>query len=206
MRKTYREAPEQRLLLQKEDISIVPLTSQLASLLKAEAAMALNGDGTCSLKAMSMSCFASEACARNQYSTMKLDMLLNSAFKFVALVKETSEFVGCVSAETLASDRMVHAYFPDVHFSPTSLILYNLCVSHEYRGYKVGRRLVQAVLDVAESERDVHLLVSRLNPDETDPEKAAVYRDRIQRLLTTYDKLGFQVVCDCKKCYLLKRT
>lgn len=188
----------------KPDVIVVPLTSELANVLKAKAAVALNGDGSCSLKAMSMSCFASEACARNQFSSMKLDVLLRSRYRFVAMVNKSDEFVGCVSAESADTDRMVASYFPNEPLPKAAVILYNLCVSHDYRGCGAGRKLVQAVIDIAQSPRDVYLLVSRLNPNETNPEKAKIYQDRIDRLLATYDKLEFDVKCDCSHCYLLQ--
>ena len=188
----------------KADIVVVPLTSELTNLLKAKAAVALNGDGSCSLKAMSMSCFASEACARNQFSSMKLDVLLRSPHKFVAMVRDTDEFVGCVSAETKRSDRMISHYFPRETLPSTAVILYNLCVSQEYRGCGAGRKLVQAIVDTAASPRDVYLLVSRLNPNEKDPDKAQIYKDRITRLLNTYNTLEFDVQCDCPDCFLLR--
>ena len=191
-------------MLDKPDVIVVPLTSELANLLKAKAAVALNGDGSCSLKAMSMSCFASEACARNQFSSMKLDMLLRSRYSFVAMVNKSDEFVGCVSAESLGSDHMVAMYFPQEKLPKTAVILYNLCVSHDYRGCGAGRKLVQAVINVAQSPSDVYLLVSRLNPNETNPEKAKIYKDRIDRLLATYNKLEFDIKCDCPQCYLLR--
>ena len=185
------------------DVTVVPLTSSLANLLKAKAAIALNGDGSCSLKTMSWSCFASEACARNQFSSIKLDMLLQSRYSFVA-VTNSNEFVGCVSAESGDSDKILAHFFPHVNLPSTARILYNLCVSHEFRGCGAGRRLVEAVVNTANSPNDTYLLVSRLNPDETNPEKARVYANRIDRLLATYNKLDFDVTCDCPECYLLR--
>ena len=135
---------------------------------------------------------------------MKLDMLLRSTYKFVAMTDHSDDFVGCVSAETIANDRVVHSYFPHFEFPATTIVLYNLCVSHEFRGHGAGRMLVQAVVDSADSPEHVFLLVSRLNPDEKNPERVAIYNDRIQRLVRTYDKLGFDVVCDCRECHLLK--
>lgn len=186
------------------EVVIRPLTSELCNRLKADAAAALNGDGTCSLKAMSMSCFASEACVKNRHSTMNLDVLMSHEYKFVAVDRDTGEFVGCVSATSGKTDRTLHTYFPGCSVCDMALTLYNLCVSNSHRGGGVGRKLVDSVLHTAERPSDVYLLVSKLNLEETDSDRLKIYTDRISRLLNLYDRLEFDVIDECKDCYFLR--
>jgi len=185
-------------------VSVVPLTSDLCGRLKAEAALALNGDGTCSLRAMSMSCFASEMCAKNRFSNMTLDMLMQSTYKFVALDGPDGVFIGCVSAYRKENDTTAVHYFPHHPIVDGALLLYNLCVADEFRGRGAGRLLVEAVLHAARRPSLVYLLVSKLNLHEPDPEKLAAYKARIARLLGTYEKLDFAVECECDACYMLR--
>jgi hypothetical protein len=79
--------------MSKNNIRVVSLTSDTCNKLKAQAAVAMNGDGTCSLKAMSMSCFASELCASNRHSMMNLDSLMSHKYKFVAITGDDDKSV-----------------------------------------------------------------------------------------------------------------
>ena len=187
-----------------DDVVIRELTDLLCTKMKADAAAALNGDGTCSLKAMSMSCFASEACSQNRHSTMNLDLLMMHPYKFVALDEKTGEFIGCVSGKHGSHDDTCSSYFPSCSMCDKDIVLYNLCVSQSQRGRGAGRKLVGAILNTASSPDHVYLLVSRLNLKEQDPERLKVYTDRISRLLSLYDRLEFDVINECEKCYLLK--
>lgn len=186
-------------------VEVVPLTSEQSNRLKAEAVAAMNGEGpSCSLKAMSMSCFASEACAQNRHSSMNLDSLMVHKYKFVAIDSETERFVGCVSATPADEDRTLKHYFPKCKVCDDAIVLYNLCVSHSHRGRGAGRKLVDAILGCVDCEDKVYLLVSKLNLKEYDVEKLNIYKNRISKLLSLYDKFKFDVVDECEGCYLLR--
>ena len=181
-------------------IRITPLDLSLCSALKARAAVVLNGvdNGRCSLRAMSMSCFASEYCSHNAYSTMKLDMLMTHPHRFVAMDGE--EFVGCVSAVPRKDCNMFDAYCPGCYPDPECLVLFNLCVSHEYRGQGVGPMLVNEIVKISQP---VYLLVSKLDVNETDVRRRQIYDDRVSGLMKFYGKLGFEVQQEFPKCFLL---
>lgn len=187
-------------------IVVERLTPALVAALKADAAVALNGDGRCSLKTMSMSCFASETCARGQpFSSMQLDMLLRHTYSFVTLDAQSRSFVGCVSAEKAALDTTVRHYLPHISIPSDAVILYNLCVSEAHRGRGAGRLLVEAIEALVPSRDKVFLLISKLNPAELNPERRTVYEERVARLAATYTKLGYERCAECPHCRLMRR-
>lgn len=204
-----------RLAAQPRGIWVELLTPYLAKRLKAEAAEALNGDGTCSLHAMTTSCFASENCAKG-HSAMQLDMLLSHPFAFVVLADvepdgatpiASERFVGCVSAAPAADNSMCPRLFPRQQFRPDAdLVLFNLCIADAYRGHGLGRRLVQRILDCAKNRSSnprTYLLVARTGETHTDPAVTAAFASRVPRLQKTYDRLGFRSVDTCDVAHLM---
>ena len=162
-----------RILLarQPRGVHVVRLTPEFAARLKAQAAVALNGDGSCSLKAMTTSCFASENCAhgggRRQSSALQLDTLLAQPHAFVAVSDLAPDgttrlpedaFVGCVSCGP-ARHSLATRLFPRTEFAEAAHVLSNLCVASEYRKHHVGRRLVDAVVGVGGASQNTYLLV-----------------------------------------------
>ena len=97
------------------DVQIVPLTTEIANRLRTLAALALNGDGKCSLRTMSTSCFAAEHCATVYHSAMQLDQLLTRGASFVALVRAPNSqddvFAGCVSANLASDNSLCQRHF-----------------------------------------------------------------------------------------------
>ena len=193
---------------QPRGLRVVRLTPDLAAALKAQAAVALNGDGTCSLKTMTTSCFASEHCAHggNHADSMQLDMLLAQPDAFVAVsdlapdgVTRLAEdaFVGCVSCGPAATS-MAARLFPNRKHE--GVVLSNLCVASDYRKQNVGRLLVDQVLGLKAPQ--TYLLVAR--GSERTPEVAEAFRDRVARLHKTYAKLDFHPECECEHAVLLK--
>ena len=202
MSRTFREA---RISHDHEHgpIVVMPLTAERLSAMKAQAALSLNGDTTCSLHNMSVSCFAAEACAHGATSaSMKLDQLMNHPHRWVACVERTDAFVGCVSAVDGHMDTHVARYFAHHTLPPTALVLYNLCVSSAFRGLGVGKALVRAVIELAR-DNCVYLLVARATSSQQDV--VATFEVRTPKLLATYERMGFRTVCDCDTCYLLRR-
>ena len=190
----------------EEDVSIVPLTPSLVAELKAQAAIALNGsEKSCSLRMLSTTCFAIEACARGApYSSMKLDMLMQHPFRWVA-IGPGREFVGCVSAQEACRDGMRASLFPSLTTPPRALFLYNFCVAEAFRGKGVGRRLMNAVLNERGADH-VYLMVDKLDPTERDEDKRRLYETRIRGLLERYERMGFVHVTECGMCHLMRHV
>lgn len=195
---------------QPQGVRVVPLTPELATRLKAQAAVALNGDGSCSLRAMTTSCFASENCSAG-HSALHLDMLATQPHALVALSDLAPDgapleggddaFVGCVTAAPAGESRLCARLFPARTFADaTTLLLSNLCVADAYRKQQVGRRLVDKIVAL---DPGCHLLVARTaNPD---PQVQAAFAARVERLRATYAKLGFVVVDECPEAILMRR-
>ena len=189
-------------------VRVVPLTRDLAMRLRAQAAVAINGDGGCSLKAMTTSCFASETCA-NGHSALQLDMLLASPHAFVAVADvapdgvtrlDEDAFVGCVSAGPVRGS-MATRLFPHCDACERALCLSNLCVADAYRGHGLGRKLVQAILQLGAPR--TYLLIARGGERHPDPDVAAAFAQRVPRLRKTYAKLHFRPVDECAQAALL---
>jgi GNAT superfamily N-acetyltransferase len=202
------------LVRQPRGVRVVRLTPELAAALKAQAAVALNGDGSCSLQAMRTSCFASENCAHGggsqRHSAMQLDVLLSQPHAFVAVSDVAPDgttrlaedaFVGCVSCGP-ARHSYAARLFPQTAFSAHAHVLSNLCVASDYRGHNVGRRLVDAVVGVGDVPQNTYLLVAR--GSEQTPELAEAFRDRVARLRATYAKLDFAHECECEHAHLFR--
>lgn len=189
-------------------VQIVPLTAELAAELKAEAALALNGDGTCSLEAQRTSCFASELCGRGGSSNMQLDQLLGSPYRWVALSDEDPDgkplgrctFVGCVSAGCATHAKSL---FRLCDFQPGCLVLSNLCVHSKYRNRRergernshVGRRLVEQVVGLTAPQ--LYLMIARGAGD-------GVFATRVPMLQAVYANLGFEECGECPQAFLLR--
>tara|TARA_B110000046_G_scaffold161821_1_gene175713 strand:+ start:133 stop:765 length:633 start_codon:yes stop_codon:yes gene_type:complete len=198
-----------RLERKPRGVRVVPLTRDLATRLREQAAAAINGDGGCSLKAMTTSCFASESCASG-HSALQLDMLLASPHAYVAVADVAPDgttqlaedaFVGCVSAGP-ARGSMVTRLFPHQHSAcEDALTLSNLCVADAYRGHGIGRKLVKAVL--ARDASRTYLLIARGGERHPDPDVAAAFAQRVPRLRKTYAKLQFRPVDECAQAVLL---
>ena len=193
---------------QAHGVKIVPLTPALVHRLKGQATEALNGDGSCSLKTMSTSCFASENCSKG-YSSLELDMMLGQPYAFVAVSDiapdgqtrlDSEAFVGCVTAGPCPSS--VRRMFPDFCAQPGDLMLSNLCVADAYRAHGVGRLLVDTILAQRRHPR-VFLLIARHGERSADPNIASVFGDRVPRLRKTYHRLGFTVQDECLEAALL---
>ena len=189
-------------------VRVMRLTPDLTLRLKAQAALAINGEGGegCSLRAMTTSCFASENCASG-HSALHLDMLLASPHAFVALTDvepngitplREDRFVGCVSAAPY--DRSIaHTLFA-THGVPKALVLSNLCVAEAYRGHGLGRRLVQAVLNIRAPR--TFLLIALHGNTHPDADVRQAFSERVPRLERTYKRLLFEQVDTCPKASL----
>jgi GNAT superfamily N-acetyltransferase len=189
-------------------VCIKPLDASLAHRLRAQAVVPLNGDGSCSLKAMTTSCFASEHCARRM-SGLTLDMLLMQPHAFVAVSDADPDgrplpeeaFVGCVSAGPSANS-LAQRLFPRRH-DLCGVVLSNLCVAPAYRGHQVGRKLVEAVLGLDRAQQ-VNLLVARTGEGHADPNVASAFAARVPRLRATYRALDFHPIDACAQAYMLR--
>lgn len=192
---------------QPRGLRVVPLTRELAMRLKAKAALALNGDGTCSLRSMTTSCFASENCA-NGHSALHLDMLLMQPHVYVAVTDldpdgatrlDEDTFVGCVSASHSSS--IGQRLFPETVIQSPDLMLSNLCVAEAYRKHGIGRRLVETIVNLRAP--NTYLLIARKGERSDDPHVRSAFRDRVARLRSTYARLGFEQRCQCDDAALM---
>lgn len=190
-------------------IRIKPLTKELAIQLQSQANLAINGDGTCSLTNMTTSCFASENCA-NGHSALQLDMLVVQPHAYVAVADIASDgvaplqedvFVGCVTASYASTSKLTSRLFPHVMFEQKGLLLSNLCVSDDYRRHGIGRKLVDTIFNIKSPV--VYLLISRNGVHSTNRSVNSAYHSRVDRLKTTYDKLGFNQQCECNDATLM---
>lgn len=180
-------------------VLIIPLTTDLIDTLEHPADKALNGDRKCSLKTMNTSCFASEGCTREHgvFNPVRLSDLMFHPYSYVATTRR-NDFVGCVSAVPIHQDRQVANHFPDLSIDDDAIVLYNLCVSQDFRGHGIGRKLVSSILDLS-PKKHVYLLVARGSSQLNE-----VFAERVRRLQDTYNRLGFHTVRECQNCFLFK--
>lgn len=168
------------------NVRILPLTRTIADAIHASSATALSGDGSCSLYNMQSSCFAAESCNHGTMPRVTIYSLMRMKYAFVA-VDGSNAFVGCVGV-----DHANTKYFSECS---KGLILYNLCVSPEFQGAGIGRMLVEHIIQMG---FPVFLYVARSQREEM----RHVFRDRVDRLFKTYDRLDFKKVNECQEFYL----
>ena len=131
--------------------------------------------------------------------TLQIDKLL-FADQAVVAVTDDGRFVGCVGAYCGRTDPMVRNYFPSYHLDPEARVVYTLCVSPDFQGQGVGRRLVDAV-----SQPGVPTVLLIHRGGSASPQYQEIFDERVTRLLTTYDKLGFRRAGECSDYYLMER-
>lgn len=168
-------------------VSISPLHS-LPPTVREQANKFLYGNKTCSLENMNTTCFAAEHCAMSHNPTFptRFDEMASET-----LVAHTSdyEFVGCVCTGPLS-------VYPLSIYPPTvkqGTVLFNLCVSNVHQGGGVGRRLVQEIRTRVKG--DLYLFILQNGDRNDNPQINNVMQMRVQRLKTTYGRIG----CKCVK-------
>lgn len=182
-------------------VTLCTLTPDLAHRLRGDAFTALNGDGSCSLSNMN-SCFASEYCHFNEYPSAELHHMCSSEIALIAVSDVESDgctpcdtrFAGCISANPPGCEMV--RQFP---FVQGSLLISNFCVDSKYRGCGIGKKLFEETLARCE-DRKRYLRVMK---NSSNPNLETVFRDRVTRLLRTYEKLDFEVVAECPEYYIL---
>ena len=184
-------------------VLLTPLTPPLARRLQQEADLALNGKG-CDLEAMKSSCFASESCGK---SKMALKELLSHDLAIVAVDTErTPSFAGCVSCLFGKRDPVIRRFFPHVPVSADSLIIFNLCVSKDFRNQKVASQLMSAVSLHCSPGHHCFLLVSKGNPHLHHVQGAREeFTRRVDNLKSMYEHWKFRHVCDNEDVILMRR-
>lgn len=190
--------------------TLVPLTRELADELDTQGgSFALNGSGTCSADDLKTSCFATERCnCDSKAPPMRLHDLLHHRHKHVAYTTGEDghkDFVGCVSAEP--ATRYAHM-FPNVRFHPDDVLVFNLCVAWKhrnplnYRGAAVrgaGRSLLSAC------GATPYLAIRKTSDTLNDSTVRMAMDDRVERLQTTYAKLGCVLCNEMPNYFLLRR-
>lgn len=179
------------------------LTPELARQHSVACKRSWNGNHTCSIDNMQMSCFASEGCnqgSRSGYSSFELSSLLGNQIKLL-VTNESNAFVGCVSANPCVQESHLSFLFPHTRFDPESILLSNFCVAHTERGKGTARAVVRRLLA---SYPKLYAMVSL--PVSNDPEVRRFMTSRAKGLEKVYGKMGFEVVDRHASYLLLKHT
>lgn len=168
------------------------LNPELLDRLQYEARRALNGDGSCSLENMQVSCFASERCANGDDRIMELRDIYQSSWMAYVALREGSHFCGCVSVTQASSSPTLAKYFPlQKLVFPDALLLSNLCASYSERGIGLGSRLVYKILA---HKKPVYLLVSKIGLAHSNEDIVTAYSKRVPKLKDIYKSMGFKIV------------
>ena len=184
-------------------LRIVPLTQELAVMFDKDARYAMDGDQTCSMQNMNVSCFAAERCIHSHSSNGGgLKSLLAHGYSFVCMdvTCHPPQFVGCVCASLCPRD-VANRFQPDKR--PDGLVMYSLCVSNRYREQHVGRRLINEVLNVGRKVRlPVFLLVATGHG--ASSECSLAFESRVPNLREMYTHMGWREQCMCEDYMLFK--
>lgn len=87
----------------------------------------------------------------------------------------------------LANIYGAHSYPPGLNIA-NAHVIYNLCVSNEFRGGGVGRQLIDAVR--LRFKGPIYLFVLTEGIDSNEKHISNTMLDRVKRLETTYARLG----------------
>jgi len=165
---------------------------------------ALYGNKTCSLDNMNTSCFAAERCAMAGHENAHFpsgNVLSGVTFTLVAhslrsmedmTTTKVNHFVGCVCVGP-TSIYGSHMYPRTLDVS-TAHVIYNLCVSNTFQGGGVGRQLVNAAR--SRISGPLYLFVLNVGRDSTNPDIASVMTARVNRLETTYARMGLKRIAN----------
>lgn len=168
------------------------------------AEQAMYGNKTCSLSNMNTSCFAAERCAMagsNQVHFPSGNVFRGATFTLVAHSRRSDEgtettgvdnFVGCVCVGP-TSIYESHMYPSKLDVS-NAHVIYNLCVSNTFQGGGVGRQLVNTARSRVTGPLYLFVLNTGTNSSNTDI--ATVMSDRVQRLETTYARMGLKRIAN----------
>ena len=129
----------------------------------------------------------------DRYSgVVDIDHLARAQTAHVAMSADGA-FVGCLTVNP-ASQELLRVPF---EYQPGDVIVGSLCVAEAYRRHGIGQRLMAAAR--APPPYRTYLLV--LQPRtvlarKDDDDLRTVFRDRVDRLLPTYGRMGFQRACE----------
>lgn len=186
-----------------EHVQISPVESTSYTLQK-HAELAMYGNKTCSLPNMNASCFAAERCAmagKNQVHFPSGNVLRGATFTLVAHSLRSDEgtkttgvdnFVGCVCVgptSIYGSDM-----YPSALDVTSAHVIYNLCVSNTFQGGGVGRQLVNTARSHVSGP--LYLFVLSTGTDSSNTDIATVMTARVQRLDTTYTRMGLKRIAN----------
>lgn len=167
-----------------------------------DAYTAMYGNKTCSLENMNMSCFAAERCAmagnmspqfptRNMFDQATHTLIAHSLrSEHDIKTTDVDQFVGCVCVGPASVYPL--SIFPfDVS---RAHVIYNLCVSNTFQGGGVGRQLVNAAR--SRTSGPLYLFVLNTGKDSSNSKIATVMTQRVERLETTYGRMGLQRIAN----------
>ena len=183
-------------------MTVISLDDSLAAKFDRVGDRAWNGDHTCSLDNMEMSCFASEGCnVRNSAAeTFRLRDLMRDHTKVVATDDTKSQFRGCASAHPCAESSGLLISFPEYQFEKNSFLVSNLCVSHECRGCGVAKEIMSFF---RERFGTIYVLVA-LPSRKASSQVFSHMEKRSRGLLGIYHRMNFVECIRCERSILLR--
>jgi GNAT superfamily N-acetyltransferase len=155
---------------------------------------------------MRTSCFASETCAGGgDGGSVRLQNMLKSERAFVATVQDSEtghmRYVGSITVDPMSKMAFL---FPGRRFDTDAVVLGNLCVAEAYRRHGVGKMLLQRAIREASSPTKVHLMIARWGLFDSNGDVVDVFRQRVERLKSTYENLNFECIGENSTCMLMK--
>ena len=165
---------------------------------------AMYGNKTCSLSNMNTSCFAAERCAmagNKQVHFPSENVLRGATFTLVAHSRRSDEGIGTTGVDNFVGCVCVGpTSIYESHMYPSTLdvssahVIYNLCVSNTFQGGGVGRQLLNTARSRVSGSLYLFVLNTGINSSNTDI--ATVMSARVQRLETTYTRMGLKRIAN----------
>lgn len=165
---------------------------------------AMYGNKTCSLVNMNTSCFAAERCAMAEGKEVHFPsghVLAGATFTLVARSLRSEEemkntgvehFVGCVCVGP--TSMYGSGMYPSTLDVSRAHVIYNLCVSNTFQGGGVGRQLVDAAR--SHISGPLYLFVLNTGRDSSNPDIASTMTARVNRLESTYARMGLKRIAN----------
>ena len=134
-------------------------------------------------------CFHVEQCALRKADSLKESNI--RSWKLCLIASCGQEIAGCVNMANVYEIKQYVKY----EFPSNALMLFNLCVSQNYREQRIGSRLVQECI-VRAGTLPLYLTILRRS-DIASEEDLDSLNENALKLLTFYHNKGFKTVRDC---------
>lgn len=184
-------------------MTILSLNDSLAAKFDRVGDRAWNGDHSCSLDNMEISCFASEGCnvRHSATETFRLRDLMRNHTKVVATDETREQFRGCASAHPCADSSGLLICYPDFRFEEDAFLVSNLCVSHESRGHGVAKEMMSFFRARCGT---IYVLVA-LPSRSASPQVFSYMEKRSRNLVDIYRRMNFAECARCESNILLRQ-